>query len=553
MADSAVNLGAGGNTGFGSMSMDEMIFGTSDPLEVSRRTRPSYDEYGKAFRIIDGEAQPFIDEEGYRVTLQSEGRTPEGHRMESEVTRASPYAGMAKSLYDMESEDMLPLLENGSIASNSIYGKSGSNVPAYVAISPDGSFSETPIGFEEGGEVDPLAGVSNDDKRRILRIGNNNVADLVDNDYKIYTILTDRQNKGLRNFAEFKDGGLVDLPTGIISNPDGEPIDNLRYATPKEFEEGTYRHLQNLQQRMSEHLAASQNPVTTQAGVPMQANPETMRYHQEQAEELREEIDDFSTRRAEAILSYPERFQGLGSDSFAGDAPVFITSDDPVIRNFADGGEVPIEEAGIMSALLDPRIDLPSRDYQDMVRASGREGSEGSSIYYSEGSPTFEQVLETKYGYPDDVDRGEFYNTTEAMRAERPRHDMPTYQELEDARAHALMSAELARDVGPNTAEKVGGLGEMLDRYMPVLGTATDADVAMDKRNNAFGANLLRKAGVQASPQQLTKMVDQAVFDQLDVVLGRAPGERRFKSPDSGIDIFFPRDKQGFFDINRYD
>ena len=206
-----------------------------------------------------------------------------------------------------------------------------------------------------------------------------------------------------------------------------------------------------------------------------------------------------------------------------------------------------------MSALLDPRIDLPSRDYQDMVRASGREGSEGSSIYYSEGSPTFEQVLETKYGYPDDVDRGEFYNTTEAMRAERPRHDMPTYQELEDARAHALMSAELARDVGPNTAEKVGGLGEMFDRYMPVLGTATDADVVMDKRNNAFGANLLRKAGVQASPQQLTKMVDQAVFDQLDVVLGRAPGERRFKSPDSGIDIFFPRDKQGFFDINRYD
>jgi hypothetical protein len=130
---------------------------------------------------------------------------------------------------------------------------------------------------------------------------------------------------------------------------------------------------------------------------------------------------------------------------------------------------------------------------------------------------------------------------------------MPTYQELEDARAHALQTALMAADMGPETATKVGGLGEMFDRYMPILGTATDADVVMDKRNNAFGAQLLAKAGVDATPQQLTKMVDQAVFDQLDVVLGREPGERRFKSPDTGIDIFFPRDAQGFFDINRYD
>tara|TARA_R100001230_G_C5677795_1_gene183821 strand:+ start:834 stop:1862 length:1029 start_codon:yes stop_codon:yes gene_type:complete len=214
-----------------------------------------------------------------------------------------------------------------------------------------------------------------------------------------------------------------------------------------------------------------------------------------------------------------------------------------------EGGSV--EEVGIMSALLDPRIDLPNAEEQGFVRESGREGSLGSEMYYAEGSPTFEQVLEDKYGYPE-VARGDFYNTTEAMRAERPRHDMPTYQELEDARAHALMTARLAQQLGPETAVKLGGIQEVFDRRMPILGTATDADVVMDNRNNAFGAKLLKKAGVDASPQQIAAAVDKEVFDQLDRILGREPGERQFMSPEGGIDVYFPRDKYGYFDINRY-
>ncbi len=213
------------------------------------------------------------------------------------------------------------------------------------------------------------------------------------------------------------------------------------------------------------------------------------------------------------------------------------------------GGSV--EEVGIMSALLDPRIDLPNAEEQGFVRESGREGSLGSEMYYAEGSPTFEQVLEDKYGYPE-VARDDFYNTTEAMRAERPRHDMPTYQELEDARAHALMTARLAQQLGPETAVKLGGIQEVFDRRMPLLGTATDADVVMDNRNNAFGAKLLKKAGVDASPQQIAAAVDKEVFDQLDIILGREPGERKFMSPKGGIDVYFPRDKYGYFDINRY-
>jgi hypothetical protein len=218
---------------------------------------------------------------------------------------------------------------------------------------------------------------------------------------------------------------------------------------------------------------------------------------------------------------------------------------------FQEGGLV--EEVGIMGALFSSDVDLPSSADQELVRTSAREGTEGAAMYYPAGAPTFEEVLEQQYGYPD-AER-EIYGatTSEAMRAGRPRHDMPTYQELEDARAHVLQSALLSQQVGPETAETFGGMAELFDRYVPILGTATDADVVMDKRNNAFGAKLLKEAGINATPKEITQMVDQKIFDQLDIVLGREEGERRFKSPSTGIDIFYPRDKYGYFDVNRYD
>ena len=252
-----------------------------------------------------------------------------------------------------------------------------------------------------------------------------------------------------------------------------------------------------------------------------------------------------------ASLSDLQDSASLG-DPFAGREGRFVPQqieieDGKVTTNpigFDDGGEV-----GIMSALLDPRIDLPSAEQQNMVRASGREGSEGAAMFYPEGSPTFEQVLETRYGYPDNVERGDFDTTTEIMRAERPRADMPTYQELEDARAHALQTALLAKELGPRTAQQLGGLSEFTDKLMG----ATPEDIIMDKRNNAFGAKLLKQAGVNATSQQIAQMVDDEVFKQLDVILGREPGKRRFVSPKEGIDVYFPRDRQGFFNVNKYD
>jgi len=210
-----------------------------------------------------------------------------------------------------------------------------------------------------------------------------------------------------------------------------------------------------------------------------------------------------------------------------------------------DGGSPAFEEAGILSALYN----APDKEGQEFIRKSGREGSPGSEVYYPEGTPTFEQVLEERFGYPAvtrDPDEA-----PEDIRNQRPRYDMPTFQELEDARAHALASAQMAKQFGPETATTLGNLAEGIDSLpIPFIGFATPEDVAMDKRNNAVGVSLLRKAGVDATLPEIAQMVDQKVFDQLERILDR--GEYRpFKSPEGGIDVYLPRDERGFFKTSR--
>ena len=260
MADSTVNLGAG-SPEFSGMTMNEAMFGTNDPVAISRATRPSFDESGLGYFFQDGEMVPAADEEGYRVEMPDD-LDPQALEFEQSVDRASPYEGLADPMYPMSDVEGFRLLDKGQLfGPGTMSGREGVFVPRRVEMGEDGTITEVPIGFQEGGAV---------------------------------------------------------------------------------------------------------------------------------------------------------------------------------------------EEMGIMAALFNPFDDYssPSSAEQGVVRESGREGSEGAARFYAEGSPTFEQVLEEQYGYPD-VPRGDFYNTTEAMRAERPRHDMPTYQELEDARTHALMSATLAQQVGP--------------------------------------------------------------------------------------------------------
>jgi hypothetical protein len=127
---------------------------------------------------------------------------------------------------------------------------------------------------------------------------------------------------------------------------------------------------------------------------------------------------------------------------------------------------------------------------------------------------------------------------------------MPTPQELEDVRAHMLGSALTAREYGPETSRKVGDLNEFF--------FGNRAHLTMDKRNNAVGISLFKKAGIDATPAQLTEMVDKRIFQQLNVILGRKPEEqgppsdkpqwtKNFRSPTDGPDLYFPRDNSGYF------
>ena len=409
----------------------------------------------------------------------------EEFEFEQSTDRASPYEGLAEPQYPMSDVEAFETFQDGKMFQNTIFGKTGTFVPRRVEQDADGGITTVPIGFQEGGDV-PLS----------------------------------------------DDGSLPG-------------VDDLRFATLQEVEEGSYRHLQNLQRMFSENLAAAQSPVSDAGGFPVQAAPDNRRYHFEEAARLREEIEDFANRRALALQNYPESSIKLYVKE--GETPYFRSLPDALVEGYAEGGSV--EEVGIMGALLRPSIDLPDSASQDMVRQSAREGSEGASMFYAEGAPTFEQVLETKYGYPADVDRSDFETTSELMRAERPRYDLPTYQEMEDARAHALQTALLAQQVGPETAQGLGSISEFVDKTF--LG-ATSEDVAMDKRNNAFGAQLLKKAGINATPRELIQMVDNAIFKQLEIIMDRDPDERRCISPPTGPDVYYPRDERGLFDTGGF-
>lgn len=174
---------------------------------------------------------------------------------------------------------------------------------------------------------------------------------------------------------------------------------------------------------------------------------------------------------------------------------------------------------------------------QSEIRASGNPGSAARETYYGQG-PTFFETLSSDYGYPlvqDPIDG--------PNRHGRPagRQDLPTPQELADARGHALGSGMVAIDYGPKTAMTVGNLGED-------IGFSDRRHRAMDKRNNAVGISLFKQAGINATPEQLTKMVDAKIFQQLEAIMNRPANERRFKSDkDADMDLYFPRDSYGYF------
>ena len=93
MADTVVDLGAGAPD----MSMNEFMFGSSDPAAMYRATRPSFDEEGLGYFSRDGEMIPAADEEGYRIKMPSD-LDPLAMEFEQSVDRVSPYRKLADPL-----------------------------------------------------------------------------------------------------------------------------------------------------------------------------------------------------------------------------------------------------------------------------------------------------------------------------------------------------------------------------------------------------------------------------------------------------------------------
>jgi hypothetical protein len=122
------------------------------------------------------------------------------------------------------------------------------------------------------------------------------------------------------------------------------------------------------------------------------------------------------------------------------------------------------------------------------------------------------------------------------------RRDLPTPQELEDVRAHMLGTALAAKGYGESGSRFMGSVNEGVFGFHQGR-----RDKVMDNRNNAVGLDLFRQAGIEATPQQLTEMVDDAIFSQLDRIMSRPPQERNFRSPETGPDLYFPRDERGNF------
>jgi len=420
-----------------------------------------------------------------------------------------------------------------------------------------------------------------------------------ESDQKLY--MKEGQDPYVKGFPDsivegYQEGGIVDLgegsPMSVATKEELEEfLEFLRRNKPsyKEGETGEYRSFPIL--GMQE---IDPNAKVMIDGKLQQAPRDTVDYAGQSMgrEEFYEGFADTASGITEediqsgvASLADLQDSASLG-DPFAGREGRFVPQqieieEGKVTTNpigFENGGGIP--EAGIGSFMYDVATGNVPSDQYNAMRTSGRMDDPMAQAIYGQ-DPTFMEQLVTDYNYPANIPMQDEegyaimdpetgkqkmmmatdFNLPEYMRTGRPRPDMPTYGELEDARAHALASALMAKDYGPETAGIATKIKEATE-MLPGFGSSKFKDIKMDNRNNALGVKLLKDAGIQATPKQLARTVDQEVFKQLDRILGRTEERQKtpakdqpfakqyFKSPEGGLDVYFPRDKQGYFDTS---
>ncbi len=209
-------------------------------------------------------------------------------------------------------------------------------------------------------------------------------------------------------------------------------------------------------------------------------------------------------------------------------------------------------DKGVGSLFLDYlRGDVQSQgDIRYSAGLADRYGDDVSDKPYTQelygDNPSFMSKLQAR-GYAFDSDG-------------RPttRRDVPTVQELIDARAHVLAPAlYVTQGYSPGSVSFFGGLKEVFD----TLGGSSFEDVSMDFRNNREGIKLGERLGRDVTPEEVTQAADDFILNQLDKVLSRTEDQQRapegapeeapynYYSPETGPDIYFPRDSEGTFNV----
>jgi len=240
-----------------------------------------------------------------------------------------------------------------------------------------------------------------------------------------------------------------------------------------------------------------------------------------------------------------------------------------VVSRFQEAGFLPEDsEPGLTSLLGDMVIGSDDPDAFDgellsRIRSSASANSPGNEQFYPDGNSFFQQ-LSTEYGYPQsnlpDGSRGiEALEGRTRNSTPYRRDDLPTPQELSDARSHMLASAMAASQYGPKTANLMGIMEEGIS-----VTPGGRANTKMDKRNNAVGRRIFAQAGMNATTAELTKQVDQVIFNQLNTIMGRSeeeqgpskanPGHRKNWESDAQVkgtqdegQLYFPRKESGKF------
>lgn len=186
----------------------------------------------------------------------------------------------------------------------------------------------------------------------------------------------------------FEDGGS---PAVELQDDGSLPgVDALRYMTPQEVEDGSYSFLQNMEEKMRGHLAAAQSVHAED--IPVRQSLDMKRYHYEEAEKLRDQIEQFKERRASAIQNYPESETKLYMKE--GESPYVRGFPDDLVQGFDNGG---VASLGAAEPALIEMGDMSMNDALGLIPGDRAYSGEFPGRVYREG----DQITDPYYLGPE--------------------------------------------------------------------------------------------------------------------------------------------------------